>query len=246
LVITLLAAHQSLTGLAVAARQRRSPLPRQLYQGRKAHPHRRGKVHETAAGRQRRIRSQRAGRQHHRVRITQRGLQRFEIGVLGPRWYRGLGGGHVDHDDPGQGMPLPEPAQVLSQPARSVRLRATVGHRVITGPQLDLDRAQPVPHTAEQPVRHHSLVGEQLSALVQRRVHDVVPADHEVMPARQGEVSQRRVLGDAADRLGQPGPQCQQADDGRRGHRAAGSHQPQPGAGGGALGRPSRRHSAIR
>lgn len=96
--------------------------------------------------------------------------------MLGLPGHGGLGGGHVHHDDPGEAVPLLEAAQILSQPARGLDLRPTVRRRVITGSQLGFDRTQPVAHPGQQPVRQHSALGEQLGALGQRRVHDVVPA----------------------------------------------------------------------
>jgi hypothetical protein len=142
--------------------------------------------------------------------------------VRGVRVGERLGGGHVDHDDPGQVVPAAELAQVGGDPLGRPGLGPGGGQR----PQVGLDRGQLVGQGGDQPAGHHAGGGQRVGLLQHRSGDDVVATEDQLAPAGQGRAAQLRQFGDAAGGFDQAGPQGGGADHGGDGDGAARTDQP--------------------
>jgi hypothetical protein len=209
--------HQRLAGLAVVAGVRHPGLAGQRVQHRQAGAGGRGEVHERAAGAERRVGGERAGRQH-RAGPVQGG----QVDVGGEDR---LGGGDVDDHDPVQFMAAAELVEVGDDPGGDRRLQPAGGQR----PQRLLVGGELLGQRADQPPRQHPGGGQRLGLLQHRRGDDVVAADDQVGPGRQGGAAELRQLGDASGGAGQPRPERQRAHGGGDGHRPPGADQPDSG-----------------
>ncbi len=125
-----------------------------------------------------------------------------------------------------ESVPVAERRDVAGEPRTASACVPRVGREVVARPDLGIGLLESGERGGDVALRDHARVGERLGAVRQRGRADVVAAEHEVAEAGKGHAGELGAGRGAAGRRREAGRERVQSDGDRRGHGAAGAHEP--------------------